>query len=293
MAFEDFIKAGKISREALEYGKTLVVKGAKPLDICNKIEKKIFELGGEIAFPAQISLNEVAAHYCPEDDNSIVLSDEICCLDVGVQVNGAIGDNAMTVDLSGKNTDLVKASAEALKAAAEILSVGVELRKVGKVIEDTIHNFGFNPIKNLSGHGIGVYEVHKRPTVPNFDNGDATKLQKGMTIAIEPFATTGVGAIYESEKGTIFALNCRKPVRSAYARQALKIIEKYNGLPFCSRWLMTEMSPGQAKFAIRELLQNEMLEEFPPLPERTHKPVSQAEHSVLVLKDGCEVLTKV
>ena len=292
MAFEDFIKAGKISREALEYGKTLVVKGAKPVDICNKIEQKIFELGGQIAFPAQISLNEVAAHYCPEDNDALVLSEQLCCLDVGVQINGAVGDNALTVDLSGKYGELVKASEEALKAATETLGVGVELRKIGKVIEDTIHSFGFNPIKNLSGHGIGIYEVHKRPTVPNFDNGDTTKLQKGMTIAIEPFATTGAGFVEELGEPTVFTLIGKKSVRVGFVRDILKMIEGYNGLPFTTRWLTKKFSYAQVNFALNQLDQLGLLHKYPPLVEKSKGLVSQAENSFLI-EDEVKVLTKI
>ena len=116
---EKYKKAGKIAAEALVYGKGLIVKGAKVLDVCDKVEEKIISLGGEIAFPAQVSMNSIAAHYCPEGDDESVFSDELVCLDVGAHVDGFVGDNACTVDLSGSNTELVKASSEALKAAIE------------------------------------------------------------------------------------------------------------------------------------------------------------------------------
>src|SRR3990167_2642714 len=98
-AKQDFIKAGKISAEALEYGKSLIKKGNFLLETTELIEKKIFELGGKPAFPVQISCDEIAAHFCVEDDTKTKFEEQVVSLDLGVHVNGAIGDTAYTVDL--------------------------------------------------------------------------------------------------------------------------------------------------------------------------------------------------
>jgi hypothetical protein len=63
--------------------------------------------------------------------------------------------------------------------------------EIGRTISETITDLGFNPIQNLSGHGVSHFNIHDSPSIPNFDNGDDTTLEKGDTIAIEPFATTG------------------------------------------------------------------------------------------------------
>jgi methionyl aminopeptidase len=63
---QKYIDAGKIAAEALHYGKSLIVKGAKVIEILDAVEKKIEELGGKLAFPAQISVNEFAAHSCSD-----------------------------------------------------------------------------------------------------------------------------------------------------------------------------------------------------------------------------------
>src|SRR3989338_1063745 len=125
---QNFIKAGRISAEVLEYGKSLVKKGNSLLDATELIEKKIYDLGAKPAFPVQISCNEIAAHYCAEEDDKIIFEDQVVCLDLGVQVNGAIGDNAYTIDLSGKYSELVKAAQKALEEALKIVAVGTELR---------------------------------------------------------------------------------------------------------------------------------------------------------------------
>ncbi len=290
---QNYIKAGRISAEVLEYGKSLIKKGNSLLDATEKIEKKIFELGGKPAFPVQMALNEVAAHFCPLEDDETVFENQVVSLDLGVHVDGAIGDNAYTIDLSGSYNNLVKAAQHALAEALKIVNVGTELREIGKTIDETIKSYGFNPVRNLSGHGLDVYNIHTKPTLPNFDNGDKTKLTKGMAFAIEPFATTGTGIVSEKGHPTVFMLERKKPVRSPITREILKEIESYDNLPFAERWLIKKFG-AKANFALRELTQLGMIHQFPTLVESSNGIVTQAEHSILI-DDGGEVivLTKI
>lgn len=289
---EKLEKAGKIAAEALKYAKSLVKPGASLLEVTEKTEEKIKELGGSLAFPVQISLNDVAAHFCPEQDDKTVFKDQLVSIDIGVHIDGYIGDNALTVDLSGKNEDLVKASREALDNAIKIIKPGITLGEIGRVIQETITRYGFAPVRNLSGHGLEEFDIHTKPTIPNYDNGDSTELEKDMLIAIEPFASKGAGIIYESSNATVFQLFGKKPVRSMITRQVLREIESYEGLPFCRRWLVKKFGLPKTSFALRELKNLEILREYPPLIDEAHGLVSQAEHTVLVTKDGCKVLTR-
>jgi len=289
---EKWKKAGKIAAQALEYGGGLIKKGATLLEVSDLVEKKIFDLGAKPAFPVQISCDHIAAHYCADPDDATVFEDQVACLDVGVHVDGAIGDNALTVDLSGKYSDLVKASREALNNAIKIIQIGTELREIGKTIQETISSYGFSPIKNLSGHGLDYYDIHTDPTIPNFDTGDDTEIEENMCIAIEPFATNGAGLIYESERANIFMLTNPKPVRSPFAREILQYVgENYKTLPFTTRWLSTKFGLGKTNFALRELLKNNIIKQFPPLVEKNKGMVSQAEHTLLIT-DKVEVVTK-
>ena len=286
----DFIKAGKISAEVLEYGKSLIKKGNSLLEATELIEKKIFELGAKPPFPVQISCDEIAAHFCALDDDKTIFENQVVCLDLGVHVNGAIGDNAYTIDLSGKYSDLAKAAQKALEEALKIVSVGTELREIGKTINDTIKSYGFNPIRNLSGHGLGLYDIHTEPTLPNFDNGDKMKLTKSMTFAIEPFSTTGNGIVAEKGHPTVFMIQQKRPVRSPITREVLKEIESYENLPFAERWLQRKFG-AKSNFALRELNQFGIIHQFPPLVETGKGIVAQAEHSVLIDEDGQVVVT--
>lgn len=289
----NFIKAGRISAEALEYGKSLIKKGNSIFDATGKIENKILELGGKPAFPVQFALNEVAAHFCvTEEDRELVFDEQVVSLDLGVHVSGAIGDTAYTVDLSGKYSDLVKAAQKALEEALKIVAAGTELGEIGKIINDTIKGCGFNPVRNLSGHGIDLYNIHTKPTIPNIDNGDKAKLHKGMVFAIEPFATTGAGVVGEKGHPTVFMVEHPRPVRSPITREILKEIANYGGLPFAEWWL-TRKFGAKAKFALRELNQLGIIHQFPPLVELSSGIVTQAEHSVLIDDEGeVVVLTK-
>jgi len=290
---EKYRQAGKITAQALEYGKSLVKKGALMVEVLDKIEEKINELGGKPAFPAQVSCNHIAAHYCPEEDDKTVFSDQLVCLDVGVHVDGFIGDTAVTVDLSGKYTGLIKAAEEALDNAIKIIKVGTTLGEIGKTIQETIQKYGFAPVRNLSGHGLGKYEVHTKPSIPNFDNKDATKIEKGMVFAVEPFASTGAGIVQDLGNATVFELTEKRPVRSPLTRQVLKEIEIYNGLPFTTRWL-TRKFGQRAKIALREMGQLGMIYAHPPLADKNKGMISQAEHTVLIDNEGkAIILTKI
>ncbi|MBU1974204.1 MAG: M24 family metallopeptidase, partial [Nanoarchaeota archaeon] len=86
------LQAGKIAAEALQYGKSLIKENAKVIAILDQVEAKILELKGEIAFPAQISLNEFAAHSCSDLNDETVLKDQVVKLDVGVHIDGYIAD---------------------------------------------------------------------------------------------------------------------------------------------------------------------------------------------------------
>jgi len=288
---DDWEKAGKISAEALELGKKLVKVDVSVLEVAEKIEAKIIELGGKPAFPVNISLNQIAAHYTPSHDDALRFSQgDLVKIDVGAHVNGAIGDTATTIDL-GDNKELVKASEHALKSAIEIFKPGIKFREVGKTIQETIREYGFVPIVNLSGHGLDIYNLHAGITVPNYDNGDEKTLQEGQILAIEPFATKGEGKIIEGKPSGIYRLEQIRPVRDANARKVLLFIaEEYKTLPFAKRWLMKKFPT--AAFSLRILENERILAQYPQLPEKTKALVSQAEHTVKVAEKPI-VLTQI
>ncbi len=285
-------EAGKISAEALEYGRTLIKNGAVIREVCDKIDQKIFDLGAKPAWPSQVGLDAVAAHSTPEHDDNSVFDNNLVCLDVGAHVDGCVGDNALSVDLSGKYGDILKASEEALAKAIKTVRVGASLAEIGKAIQETIEGYNLVPVRNLCGHGISPWVIHDKPSVPNYDTKDARTLQGDQIIAIEPFATNGAGLIYEAEQGNLFAVVNVKPVRSPFAREILNfVVENYKNLPFTTRWLIKKFGVGKTNFALNELMRMGLLHAYPPLIEK-NKGVIAVFEKTLYVGDKVEILTK-
>ena len=290
-SLDDWKKAGKIAAEALKYGKSLIGKGVLLKAVADKVEEFIRERGAIPAFPVNISCNEIAAHYTPDPNDETVFEDELVKIDVGVCYNGAIGDTAATVDLSGKHSEMVKAVDEALENAIKIIKPGVKLCEVGKVIEKTIKGKGFVPIQNLSGHGLDEFSIHTKFSIPNIDNADERVLQKGDYIAIEPFATTkdGQGIVVEGSRTEIFSLVDKKAVRNQTARKILQQMQKYQTLPVATRYF--DFPKFQMDLALREMDRAGIIKLYPILIEKNKAPVAQSEHSMLVSEEAI-VLTR-
>jgi methionyl aminopeptidase len=290
--YDYILEAGKIAGKARDFGKKLIKVDARVEEVTDQVENFIHEQEADMAFPAQISLNHVAAHYCAfKDDPLLFQKGDVVKLDVGVHVHGFIGDTATSVDLGG-NEKLVEASREALNNALKMLKVGVTNGEVGKTIEKTIKGYGYVPVNNLSGHGLGRYKVHTSPSMPNFGSGDRFKIEDGMHFAIEPFASTGAGYVIEGHDAEIFAIEKWKPARSPITRNIMTEIKKYNDLPFCSRWLANKFGVPRTNFALREMLNQDIIRMYPPLSDKANGMVSQAEHSVFVDGEKIIVTTK-
>jgi len=283
---KNYQKAGKILAETLKKAKKSIKPGQKLLEIAEKTEKGIISRGGEPAFPANLSKNHYAAHFTPSfEDEELLGEKDVLTVDLGAHVDGYVADAAFTLDFSGENGKMIDASEEALEAALSVIKEGVELRKIGKAIEDVIKKKGFNPIQNLSGHGLERWETHAIPSIPNIDNNDDRILEDDMVIAIEPFATDGQGFVREGTQAEIFSFGEKKPLRNMDARKIISFIsEEYKTLPFAERWLMDEfkLSEFKRKIAMRELIQRGCIKAFPILHEDEGKIVTQAETSVIL-----------
>lgn len=289
---QDFIKAGQIAKEVRAFGKSLIIPGASYNQVIEQIRNKIKQLGAIPAFPPQIAPNFIAAHYLPEPGVDMIFSNELLKLDVGICVNGAIGDCAGTVDLSGKYQHLIEAAEAALAAAEKMVKVGVTVSEIGAVIEQTIASFGLQPIRNLTGHGLGKFQVHTAPHFPNYKDNSNYVLKPGMTFAIEPFATTGTGWIYDAGGPTIFSLDKKTKQYSGLVGDVYEIAKSLGGLPFCTHDLLTEKTPVDVvKKALKLLIKEKVITGYAPLIEETKGFVAQAENSFLIDEAGHVFIT--
>jgi len=288
---KNYIKAGKILSGVKENAQKSIKLGQKLLDIASKIEAEIADIGGKPAFPVNLSLNNNAAHYTPSiEDLTAISENDVLKVDIGVHVDGYIADCAFTLDFTGKYGKLVEAAEKALENAVALVKPGIELRAIGGEIEKTISSYGFEPISNLSGHGLEQYTQHAEPSIPNTANNDAHKLEEECAFAIEPFASTGSGIVKEAVQTEIFALEEERPVRNQHARKLLEFIaEEYETLPFAERWIANakklKFGEFERKVALRELMQNGIIRAFPILHDEKNSFVAQAESSLL-LHDG-------
>jgi methionyl aminopeptidase len=286
--YEKHREAGRILAEVREAAAERVEVGASHLDVAEWTEERIRELGAEPAFPVNISIDHEAAHATPSADDDTTFGEEMVNLDIGVHVDGRLADTAITVDLSG-NPDLKDATEDALDTALDIIEPGIHTGAIGSEIENVIDGYGFNPVVNLTGHGLGHWKQHTPPNIPNRAVDSGVELTVGDVVAIEPFATDGGGKVNEGTTEQIFALERERSVRNRQARQAInQITDQYRTLPFATRWL----DVSRAEMAVRRLKQANIVHGYPVLQEDEGNLVSQKEHTVIITEDGCEVTTK-
>jgi len=286
--YEQCREAGEILAQVRDEAADRVEVGTGYLEISEWAEERIRELGGEPAFPVNVSVDEEAAHGAAGPDDDREIGEDLVKLDIGVHIDGWLADTAVTVDLAGES-ELTEASAEALDAALDVVEPGVETGEIGAVIGETIEGYGYNPVVNLTGHGLGHWEQHTTPNIPNRAVEQSAELEVGDVVAIEPFATDGGGKVQEGSQEEIFALEREGSVRDRTARKALEqITEEFRTLPFAARWLDVR----RPKMALRRLQRQDIVHGYPVLKEEDGRMVSQKEHTIIVTEDGCEVTTR-
>lgn len=277
-------EACRIASAAREYGTTLAVPGALRREVADAIEGYIRERGAQPSFPANLSRNIEAAHYTPSpDDEERLVEGDLLKIDVGAHIDGAIADTATTVEVGGgkRHERLIRASREALAAGIAHVRPGVSVDEIGRAIESAIHAHGVKPIRDLSGHTIERYLLHAGTTVPNVGGQSSERLEEGQVVAIEPFATNGVGHIANGPFGNILRFRTDP---DGHDDVTDRLFDRFRTLPFSLRWVEPDERPALQK--VRRHIQS-----YPVFLERGQGLVAQAEHTVLVTGDGVEVLT--
>lgn len=272
---EHYFEAGKIAAKVLKEAGTFVKEDVTLLEVAEYAENRIKDMGGEMAFPCNISVNEIASHYTPDDDKLRFKRGDVVKIDVGVHIEGYIADTACTTEVAtGNHTKLIKACEEALDNAVLSVRDGIQTRTVGYVIEETLKKRGFSTIKHLTGHSLEQYKLHAGVTIPNYRSMLSQRIKKDAVFAIEPFATYGRGEIKYGEPHIYAVGKARKKAHQA-------MLDRFRTLPFAKRWV-PEMSADDLKG----------LREYSELIESSGAIVAQSEHTVIVGECGCEVITK-
>lgn len=288
------IKSGKIAARILKEISEIIEPKIRIIKICSTAEKKIREYGGIPAFPFNVSINHIAAHSTsPKGDKSEIPEFGLVKLDCGVHVDGYIADTALTVDIDGTLEGFVSATEDALSEAIASITPGIALGNIGATIESVIKEYGLRPISNLSGHNLKRYNLHAGKQVPNVKKRGTPIVEIGEYYAIEPFATSGIGTVIDSDFVYIFAnTGLEKTLEGTTEKLRKYLRDQYGPLPFTSRWIGTASKDIDIVSEIRELIKEKVIRGFPMQIEKKARPVSQAEHTVFISEEGPVILTE-
>lgn len=302
---ESYIKAGKIVSNIRDEASKMIEDGNLVIDLVKYVESEILNNGAEIAFPCNVSINEIAAHYTsPLGDATAFKAGDMVKLDLGAMVDGCIADSAVTI-IAGGNIDenytqdeinlheeIKDASAAGLEAAIATARAGVEVSKIGAAVHEAISQYHLNPIFNLTGHSLEQYNLHAGISIPNYDNHDNYVLEEGQAIAIEPFATNGEGIVNDAPGHYIFSYMANKPFRMKTTQKVLKYIQhNHQYVPFSGRWISEEFGERKGGIGLKQLSEAMAIYPYAPLREKEGCFVSQKEHTVIIEKEGCTVTT--
>ncbi len=293
-AVDELLEAGRIARRVRNEVPSIVRPDMPILELAERIESMILDYGGRPAFPCNISINSVAAHYTPPPgDMSLLPRNSVVKIDVGVVVNGYIADTAITISDTHVGVSLRYAAEEALKAAVRTVRAGVRVSVIGNTIQSVVTRLGFKPIRNLTGHEITRYNLHAGASIPNVATQEGVKLQAGHVYAIEPFVTLpdAAGEVYDAGEPTIFKLEGFQLGKLSGVEQevAVELEKRFDSLPYTLRWLKNVDDTFMTVHS--RLVKTGRVRGYPILAERSGRPVAQAEHTILVEEDGCEVIT--
>ena len=295
MQLDDYIRAGKIAAEVREIVRETNWVGKTVYEICEEVENQIKKRGAKCAFPVNVSINEIAAHYTAEPNDPITITDsDLVKIDLGTQINGYIADTAVTICQDTQYERLIQAAEEALSNAMSMIKVGVKASDIGRTIEKTIKQTGLKPIANLSGHSLGQYTIHAGRSIPNIWSVGGFTLAENTAYACEPFVTTekGGGFVRNGKIKNIFALNSRKKTKNDEADRLLDYIwEKFNMLPFALRWITKEWEEKKARELLEQLINKKAVQAYPILIEINEQRVAQAEHTFIPNENGVTVTT--
>lgn len=292
---EEYKKSGKITNEVRQVVRGAVRPGVRFLEICDRVKKEVEARGGRLAFPTGIGVNQVTAHYSPQDDDESVFHEQdLVKVDFGVHVDGYVTDTSVSVTLNPDYNLLLEATERALEVAISTARRDPRTGEIGREVHREAARFGFKTIENLTGHTVDRYVVHAGKSIPNLYMPGMQSLKRGDVFAIEPFLTLGsaAGYVIDAPSQTIFSLVARKktgtPELDAFAGD---IWAERKTLPFTPRWYSPRYGKGKLASIITRLVGKKILRSYPTLVEASGSPVAQFEHTMALSEDGIVVLT--
>lgn len=197
-------ESGRVAARVRDEVARLVAPGVTTGELNDAAARLMASHGARSAFlgyrgyPGQIciSIDSEVVHGIPGARR--IEFGQIVALDVGVMLDGFIGDTATTVMVGVTDPEvirLVRATEESLSAGISMARAGKRVGDISHAIEETVTKAGFSVVRDFVGHGVGR-KLHEDPQVPNFGvAGRGSKLKVGMTLAIEPMVNLGGAAV--------------------------------------------------------------------------------------------------
>ncbi|MDG6942390.1 MAG: type II methionyl aminopeptidase [Nitrososphaerota archaeon] len=292
---DEYRKSGKITGEVKSVVKSAVKPGVGYIEICDLVRREVESRGGRLAFPTGIGVNEVTAHYSPQEgDESVIREEDLVKVDFGVHVDGYVTDTSVSVTYNPEYNILLEATERSLEAAIATARRDQRAGEIGREIHREATRLGFKTIENLTGHTVDRYVVHAGKSIPNLFMPGAQSLKRGDVFAIEPFLTPGTAAGYviDAPTKTIFSIVSRKKTGDheldAFAD---RIWAERKTLPFTPRWYTAELGTRSVSRMVERLVAKKIVRAYPTLVEASGSPVAQFEHTMALDEGGLVVLT--
>lgn len=316
----DYRQAAEVHRQVRKYAKANIKPGMGLTEIAEMIENGTRHLTGHmgleegdnllggVAFPTGLSINNCAAHYSPNAGNKTILKQEdVMKVDFGVHLNGRIVDSAFTVSFDPQYDNLLASVKDATNTGIRHAGIDARFSEIGEAIQETMESYEvtingttypIKAIRNLNGHTITDYSIHGGPngkSVPIVKGGSEEKMEEGEVYAIETFGSTGRGVVRDDMETSHYSRNPDAPnvaLRVASAKSLLRSIDKNFGtLPFCRRYL-DRLGHDKYLLGLNSLVQNGILNDYPPLCDIKGSYTAQFEHTILLRPNVKEVISR-
>jgi len=192
--------SGQLVGRVLQELRNMVEPGITTLEVDEAADKMIRDAGayptfkGYNGFPYSIcaSVNEQVVHGFPSKYQ--LKEGDIFSIDVGVTLEGFVGDTATTVPIGRVSDDLLKlirVNEECLQLAIDKCRAGNHIGDIGYVVQQHAESHGYSVVRDYVGHGIGR-RMHEDPQIPNYGKpGKGPKIRKGYVFAVEPMINLG------------------------------------------------------------------------------------------------------
>lgn len=285
--------------------KDYIKPGIKLIDICEFIENNIRnslsnEVNNGIAFPVGVSLNNIAAHWTPQKNDTTVLTEnDVLKVDFGTHIDGNIIDSAFTYAYDDKFNPLKEASKEAVYNVIKNIGVGSRISELGGIASEIVNSYEIElenkliplkPINNIYGHSIEQWKIHGNKYIYPLKTNNTGVIEENDVLAIEIYVSTGCGTTIMDSNSNHFMLKEKynsSNLKLKKSRELLNYIKSnFKTLAFTQRYFNDIKS---VDIGLKELFNNQIINSYPPLVEPLDNSyISQFEHTIHVSEKNTE-----